>query len=99
MDVVATAEKVAEGRQQILAELRKVIVGQDEAVDEVLIALFTGGHCLITGVRLAGRSSSRRSPTSDLDFQRIQFTPDLMPSDITGTECSTRTRANSVCIS
>ncbi len=44
------AEKVAEGRERILAELRKVIVGQDEVVEEVLIALFTGGHCLITGV-------------------------------------------------
>ena len=45
-----SAEKVAEGRGRILAELRKVIVGQDEVVEQVLIALFTGGHCLITGV-------------------------------------------------
>ena len=46
----ASAEKVAEGRERILGELRKVIVGQDDVVDQVLIALFTGGHCLITGV-------------------------------------------------
>ena len=46
----ASAEKVTEGRERILAELRKVIVGQDEVVEQVLIALFTGGHCLITGV-------------------------------------------------
>ena len=44
------AERVQQGRERILAELRKAIVGQDEVVDEVLIALFTGGHCLITGV-------------------------------------------------
>ena len=50
MNADATAEKVEEGREQILAELRKVIIGQDEVVEEVLIALFTGGHCLITGV-------------------------------------------------
>ena len=46
----ASVEQVAEGRRRILAELRKVIVGQDEIIDQVLVALFTGGHCLITGV-------------------------------------------------
>src|SRR6476646_9051126 len=88
MDAVATAEKVAEGRQQILAELRKVIVGQDEAVDEVLIALFTGGHCLITGVPGLAKTLLIKTLADilHLDFKRIQFTPDLMPSDITGTE-------------
>ena len=49
-ETASLAEKVAEGRAQILGELRKVIVGQDEVVDEVLMALFCGGHCLITGV-------------------------------------------------
>ena len=85
---LAAAEKVAEGRQQILAELRKVIVGQDEAVDEVLIALFTGGHCLITGVPGLAKTLLIKTLADilDLDFKRIQFTPDLMPSDITGTE-------------
>ena len=88
MDVAATAEKVAEGREQILAELRKVIVGQDEVVEEVLIALFAGGHCLITGVPGLAKTLLVKTLAEilDLDFKRIQFTPDLMPSDITGTE-------------
>jgi MoxR-like ATPase len=82
------AEQVAEGRARILAELRKVIVGQDEVVDQVLIALFTGGHCLITGVPGLAKTLLIRTVADilDLDFKRIQFTPDLMPSDITGTE-------------
>ena len=88
MDVAATAEKVAEGRAQILAELRKVIIGQDEVVEEVLIALFTGGHCLITGVPGLAKTLLIKTLAGilDLEFKRIQFTPDLMPSDITGTE-------------
>jgi MoxR-like ATPase len=82
------AEQVAEGRARILAELRKVIVGQDEVVDQVLIALFTGGHCLITGVPGLAKTLLIRTIADilDLEFKRIQFTPDLMPSDITGTE-------------
>jgi MoxR-like ATPase len=90
MDRVATAsvEKVSEGRERILTELRKVIVGQDEVVDEVLIALFTGGHCLITGVPGLAKTLLIKTLAQilDLEFKRIQFTPDLMPSDITGTE-------------
>src|SRR4030088_582229 len=85
---IASAEKVAEGRERILGELRKVIVGQDEVVDQVLIALFTGGHCLITGVPGPPKTLLIKTLAGilDLDFKRIQFTPDLMPSDITGTE-------------
>jgi len=81
-------ERVAEGRDRILTELRKVIVGQDEVVDQVLIALFTGGHCLITGVPGLAKTLLIKTVAEilDLDFKRIQFTPDLMPSDITGTE-------------
>src|SRR5436309_1113659 len=81
-------DKVAEGRERILAELRKVIVGQDEVVEQVLIALFTGGHCLITGVPGLAKTLLIKTIADvlDLDFKRIQFTPDLMPSDITGTE-------------
>src|ERR1700757_4771637 len=88
MSVATTAERVAEGREQILAELRKIIVGQDEVVDQVLIALFTGGHCLITGVPGLAKTLLIKTLADilDLDFKRIQFTPDLMPSDITGTE-------------
>jgi MoxR-like ATPase len=83
-----SAERVAEGRERILTELRKVIVGQDEAVEQVLIALFTAGHCLITGVPGLAKTLLIKTLADilDLDFKRIQFTPDLMPSDITGTE-------------
>jgi MoxR-like ATPase len=82
------AEKVADARAKILAELRKVIVGQDEVVDQVLVALFTGGHCLITGVPGLAKTLLIKTLAEilDLTFKRIQFTPDLMPSDITGTE-------------
>jgi MoxR-like ATPase len=81
-------EKVAAGRARILAELRKVIIGQDEVLEEVLIALFTGGHCLITGVPGLAKTLLIKTLADilHLDFKRIQFTPDLMPSDITGTE-------------
>ena len=83
-----SAERVTEGRERILAQLRKVIVGQDEVVEQVLIALFTGGHCLITGVPGLAKTLLIKTLADilDLDFKRIQFTPDLMPSDITGTE-------------
>jgi MoxR-like ATPase len=89
MDAVsANAEQVAEGRERILGELRKIIVGQDEVVEQVLLALFTGGHCLITGVPGLAKTLLIKTLAEilDLDFKRIQFTPDLMPSDITGTE-------------
>ncbi len=82
------AERVRHGRKQILTELRKVIVGQDECIDQVLIALFTGGHCLITGVPGLAKTLMIKTLADilDLTFGRIQFTPDLMPADITGTE-------------
>jgi MoxR-like ATPase len=79
---------VTEGRLRILTELRKTIVGQDDVVEQVLIALFTGGHCLITGVPGLAKTLLIKTIADilDLEFKRIQFTPDLMPSDITGTE-------------
>src|SRR4026209_458907 len=82
------ADHVREGRARILAELRKVIVGQDDVIDQVLMALFTGGHCLITGVPGLAKTLLIKTLAQilDLSFKRIQFTPDLMPSDITGTE-------------
>ncbi|MGH9349613.1 MAG: AAA family ATPase [Vicinamibacterales bacterium] len=82
------AERVMDGRARILSELRKCIVGQDEVVDQVLIALFTGGHCLITGVPGLAKTLLIKTLAEilDLSFKRIQFTPDLMPADITGTE-------------
>jgi MoxR-like ATPase len=85
---VGLAEKVSEGRQRIIQELRKVIVGQEEVVDQVMMALFTGGHCLLTGVPGLAKTLLIKTLAEilDLTFKRIQFTPDLMPSDITGTE-------------
>jgi MoxR-like ATPase len=82
------AERVAGARARIMAELDKVIVGQDEAVEQVLIALLTGGHCLITGVPGLAKTLLIKTLAEilDLSFKRIQFTPDLMPADITGTE-------------
>jgi MoxR-like ATPase len=88
VETAGLAEKVASGRDRILAELRKAIVGQDEVVELVLTALFTGGHCLITGVPGLAKTLLIKTIAEvlDLTFKRIQFTPDLMPSDITGTE-------------
>ena len=88
IEVGNLAARVAESRQTILNELRKVIVGQDEVVDEVLMALFCGGHCLITGVPGLAKTLLVKtlSEILHLSFKRIQFTPDLMPADITGTE-------------
>jgi len=82
------AGRVAAGREKILEQLRLVIVGQDEVVDQVLIALFTGGHCLLTGVPGLAKTLLIKTLAGilDLSFKRIQFTPDLMPADITGTE-------------
>src|SRR5437763_7416438 len=81
------AERVADGRARILAEIRKVIVGQDAVIDQVLMALFTGGHCLITGVPGLAKTLLIKTLAEilDLSFKRIQFTPDLMPAEITGT--------------
>ncbi len=75
-------------RERIVAQVRQVIVGQDEALEQVLIALFVGGHCLITGLPGTAKTLMVRtiSETLGLVFRRIQFTPDLMPSDITGTD-------------
>src|SRR5919107_2343463 len=87
-EITAVAERVAEGRERILGEIRKVIVGQDAVIDQVLMALFTGGHCLITGVPGLAKTLLVKTLAEilDLSFKRIQFTPDLMPADITGTE-------------
>jgi MoxR-like ATPase len=82
------AEQIALGRARILEQLRRAIVGQDEVVDQVLIALFTGGHCLLTGVPGLAKTLLIKTLADilHLSFKRIQFTPDLMPADITGTE-------------
>jgi MoxR-like ATPase len=81
-------DKLIAAREQILREIRKVIIGQDEVVEQVLISLFVGGHSIITGVPGLAKTLLVRTIASvlDLSFKRIQFTPDLMPADITGTE-------------
>jgi len=86
--ILTPAAAIAEARDRILHELRKVIVGQDEVVDQVLVALFTGSHCLLTGVPGLAKTLLIKTLAEilDLSYKRIQFTPDLMPADITGTE-------------
>jgi MoxR-like ATPase len=83
-----TVERLTAGRAQIEAELSKVIVGQKDVIEQILIALFAGGHCLITGAPGLAKTLLVKSIAQifHLKFQRIQFTPDLMPADITGTE-------------
>ena len=81
-------ERLTTGRAQIETELSKVIVGQKEVIEQILIALFAGGHVLITGAPGLAKTLLVKSIARifHLKFQRIQFTPDLMPADITGTE-------------
>ena len=81
-------EEMLDSQKKILQELRKVIVGQDEVIEQVLISLYVGGHCLITGLPGLAKTLLVHSvaQTLGLIFKRIQFTPDLMPTDITGTE-------------
>src|SRR6476469_4014853 len=81
-------EQLISSRDKIRAELAKAIVGQREVIDEILIALFAGGHCLITGAPGLAKTLLVKSIAQifHLKFQRIQFTPDLMPADITGME-------------
>jgi MoxR-like ATPase len=80
--------KLLSARAQIFAELSKTIVGQREVIEQILIALFSGGHCLITGAPGLAKTLLVKSIAQmfDLQFRRVQFTPDLMPADITGTE-------------
>jgi MoxR-like ATPase len=84
----AALEKLRQGKAALLGELRKVIVGQDAAVNSLMRVLFSGSHGLITGPPGLAKTLLIRTVAQilDLDFKRIQFTPDLMPSDITGTE-------------
>src|SRR6476659_10218501 len=84
----AAVEQIIAGRARIETELAKVIVGQKDVIEQLLIALFAGGHCLITGAPGLAKTLLVKSLAQifHLKFQRIQFTPDLMPADITGTE-------------
>ena len=81
-------EKLADASQKIRSELSKAVIGQTEVIDQLLIALFSGGHCLLTGAPGLAKTLLVRSIADvfSLEFSRIQFTPDLMPADIVGTE-------------
>jgi MoxR-like ATPase len=87
-DDVAAVERLKVAREAVLGEIRKVIVGQAEVMDSLLIAMFSRGHCLLVGVPGLAKTLmiSTLAKVLSLKFNRIQFTPDLMPSDITGTE-------------
>ena len=87
-DDVALADRMKAGRDQIIAELHKLIIGQDDTVNQVLLTLFVGGNSLIVGVPGLAKTLliHTLARVLELKFNRIQFTPDLMPSDITGTD-------------
>ena len=87
-DDLATAERLQHGYRQILTEIRKVIVGQDEVIEQVFLTLVAGGNSLLLGVPGLAKTLLIHTAAQALDlrFARIQFTPDLMPSDVTGTD-------------
>jgi MoxR-like ATPase len=87
-DDTKAVEELGKARDAIVSELRKTIVGMDDVIDEMMIAIFARGHCLLVGVPGLAKTLlvSSLAETMSMSFKRIQFTPDLMPSDITGTE-------------
>jgi len=87
-DDVALADRLKSGREQMISEIKKLIIGQDEVIDQVLLTLLVGGNSLIVGVPGLAKTLLIHTIAQvvDLKFSRIQFTPDLMPSDITGTD-------------
>ena len=88
MEDLALAQKFLDAKEKVLREIRKAIIGQDEVIEDLLVALFSKGHCLFVGVPGLAKTLlvSSLAKVLHLKFSRIQFTPDLMPSDITGTE-------------
>ena len=88
MSDVEAVDQLSAIKDQIYAEVGKVVIGQKQVVEELLIALLSGGHCLLVGVPGLAKTTliQTLARTLDLSFGRIQFTPDLMPSDITGTD-------------
>ena len=88
LDDIALTECLTVARQRVLDELRKLIIGQDTVIDQVLLSLIVGGNSIITGVPGLAKTLliETMAQILDLNFSRIQFTPDLMPSDITGTD-------------
>src|ERR1041385_2679396 len=95
-DDVQAVQKLNEAYRRITDELSKVIVGQKQVIEELLVAMFARGHCLLVGVPGLAKTLMIRSVADALalKFNRIQFTPDLMPSDITGTEVIQEDRAS-----
>ena len=87
-DEQLAVQQIREGRQKIFEQLSNVIVGQHDVIEQLLVSMFAGGNCLITGAPGLAKTLLVRSISQifHLKFQRIQFTPDLMPADITGTE-------------
>ena len=87
-DDIDLAGRLKAGRARILDEIHKLIVGQDDVIEQVLLSLFVGGNSLIVGVPGLAKTLLIHTIAQvlDLKFSRIQFTPDLMPSDITGTD-------------
>ena len=87
-DDIALADRMRAGREQILSELHKKIIGQDDIINQALLTLFVGGNSLVVGVPGLAKTLliQTMAQVLDLKFARIQFTPDLMPSDITGTD-------------
>jgi len=87
-DDISAIEQLGKARDVLLAEIHKIIVGQDEVIDQILTAMFCRGHCLLVGVPGLAKTLmiSTLAKVLKLNFRRIQFTPDLMPSDITGTQ-------------
>jgi len=85
---LAQAEEMRKKKAEIAAEIKKVIVGQEKVIEEIMIALFCRGHCLLVGVPGLAKTLliSTLAGIMELTFNRVQFTPDLMPSDITGTD-------------
>ena len=88
VELKTRVERFQKAHADIVAQVRRVIVGQEEVLEQVLIALFVGGHCLITGLPGTAKTLLVKTlaDTLGLNFKRIQFTPDLMPTDITGTD-------------
>ena len=88
MSDVAAIQNLVEKRTELKKEIAKIIVGQDEVVDQILLSIFSGGHALLVGVPGLAKTLmvNTISLALGLDFKRIQFTPDLMPSDILGSE-------------
>jgi MoxR-like ATPase len=87
-DDLQSVQRLNEAYKQITTEISKVIVGQSQVIEELMVAMFARGHCLLVGVPGLAKTLMIRcvADALSLDFNRIQFTPDLMPSDITGTE-------------